>query len=106
VVLRVEPHHFFRREGLDLHCSVPINLAQATLGSKVRVRTIDGKRVTLRIPAGTQSGTRFRIPGLGIEKSGTRGDQLVQVKVVVPDSLDEEQSRLMRDFAAAAGLKY
>jgi molecular chaperone DnaJ len=106
VVFRVEPHHFFRREGLDLHCSVPINLAQATLGSKVRVRTIDGKRVTLRIPAGTQSGTRFRIPGLGIEKSGTRGDQLVQVKVVVPDSLDEEQSRLMRDFAAAAGLKY
>jgi molecular chaperone DnaJ len=106
VVFRVEAHHFFRREGLDLHCTVPINLAQATLGSKIRVRTIDDKRVALRIPAGTQSGTRFRVPGLGIEKNGRRGDQFVQVRVVVPAEVDEEQARLMREFAEAAGLKY
>jgi molecular chaperone DnaJ len=106
VVFRIEPHHFFRREGLDLHCTVPLNLAQATLGSKIRVRTIDGKRVALRIPAGTQSGTRFRIPGLGVEKSGLRGDQFVQVRVVIPEEIDEDQARLMREFAEAAGLKY
>lgn len=106
VSFRVEPDHFFRREGLDLHCTVPINLAQATLGSKIRVRTVDGKRVALRIPPGTQSGTRFRIPGVGVEKNGRRGDQLVQVKVVVPESLDEEQARLLREFAAATGMKY
>lgn len=106
VSFRVKPDHFFRREALDLHCTVPINLAQATLGSKIRVRTIGGKKVALRIPAGTQSGTRFRIPGLGVEKNGARGDQFVQVRVVVPETLDEDQARLMREFAEAAGLKY
>lgn len=106
VVFRVDTDRFFRREGLDLHCTVPINLAQATLGSKIRVRTVDGTRVTLRIPAGTQSGTRFRIPELGIEKNGRRGDQLVQIRVLVPESLDEDQARLLREFAAAAGLRY
>lgn len=106
VSFRVRPDRFFRRDGLDLICTVPINLAQATLGSKIRVRTIDGKKVALRIPAGTQSGTRFRVPGLGVEKNGRRGDQYVQVKVVVPEELDENQERLMKEFAESAGLKY
>jgi molecular chaperone DnaJ len=56
VTFRVKPHHFFRREGLDVHCTVPINVAQALLGSKVRVRTVDDRKVALRIPPGTQSG--------------------------------------------------
>ncbi|MBI4409274.1 MAG: molecular chaperone DnaJ, partial [Gemmatimonadetes bacterium] len=103
---RVKPHHFFRRDGLDLHCTVPINLAQATLGSKIRVRTIEGKKVALRVPPGTQSGTRFRIAGLGIERNARRGDQYVQVKIVVPEQLDAEQERLMKEFARAAELKY
>ena len=63
-------------------------------------------KVALRIPPGTQSGTRFRIAGQGIEKSGRRGDQYVQVKVEVPDELSPEQEKLARDFAAATGLKY
>ena len=70
------------------------------------VRTIDGKKVALKIPPGTQSGTRFRIPGQGIEKNGRRGDQYVQVKIVVPERLGPEEERLMREFAQAAGLKY
>lgn len=106
VVFHVEADRFFRREGLDIHCTVPINLAQATLGSKIRVRTIDGKRVTLRIPPGTQSGTKFRIPGIGIEKNGRKGDQFVQVRVTIPEKLDEEQERLLREFAEASGMKY
>jgi len=106
ITFRVKPHHFFRRDGLDGHCTIPINVAQATLGTKVRVRTVDGKKVALRIPPGTQSGTRFRIAGQGIEKSGRRGDQYVQVKVVVPEKLGTEEERLMRDFAKAAGLRY
>ncbi|HSL71286.1 MAG TPA: molecular chaperone DnaJ [Longimicrobiales bacterium] len=106
VTFKVKPHHFFRREGLDVHATIPINIAQAMLGSKIRVRTVDDKKVALRVPPGTQSGTRFRIAGHGIEKSGRRGDQYVQVKVEVPEQLSPEQEQLAREFAAATGLKY
>jgi molecular chaperone DnaJ len=106
ISVRVHPDRFFTREGLDLHCTVPINVAQAALGSKLRVRTVDGKRVVLRIPVGTQSGTKFRIKGQGVEKSGRRGDQYVQVKVTVPEALDEREQTLMKEFAEAAGLRY
>jgi len=105
ITFRVQPHSFFRREGLDVHCTVPINIAQATLGSRVRVRTIDGKKVTLRIPPGTQPGTRFRIRGQGIEKDSRRGDQYVHVRVTVPE-LREDGEALMRELASAENLKY
>lgn len=106
ITFQVQPHSFFRREGLDVHCTIPINIAQAMLGSKIRVKTVEGKKVALKIPPATQSGTRFRIPGQGIEKNGRRGDQYVQVKVTVPDTLDAEQERMLREFARSAGLKH
>lgn len=106
VTFKVQPHHFFRRDGLDIHCTVPVNVAQAMLGSKIRVRTVEDRKVALRVPPGTQSGTRFRIPGQGIEKAGRRGDQYVQVKVEVPEKLSPEQERLMKEFADAGGLRY
>ncbi|MYG81125.1 MAG: hypothetical protein F4187_04860, partial [Gemmatimonadetes bacterium] len=79
---------------------------QAALGSRIRVGTISGRKVVLRIPPGTQPGTRFRIKGQGIEREGRKGDQYVEVKVEVPDSLTEEQEQQIRDFADAAGLKW
>jgi molecular chaperone DnaJ len=106
ITFKVLPHHFFRRDGLDIHCAVPINVAQAMLGSKIRVRTVDGRKVALRIPAGTQGGTRFRIAGQGIEKAGRRGDQYVQVKIDVPEVLSPEQQELVKAFAESADLKY
>lgn len=106
ITFKVRPDRFFRRDGLDIHCTVPLNVAQAALGSKIRVRTVDGRKVALRIPPGTQSGTRFRIPGQGVEKSGRRGDQYVQVKVEVPGALTPDQERLMKEFADAAELRY
>jgi molecular chaperone DnaJ len=106
VTFKVQPHHFFRRDGLDIHCTVPVNLAQATLGSRIRVRTVDDRKVALKVPPGTQSGTRFRIAGQGIEKAGHRGDQYVQVKVEVPEVLSPEQQQAMKAFAEAANLKY
>ena len=106
ITFKVKPHHFFKREGLDVHCTVPINVAQAMLGSKIRVRTVDDKKVALKIPAGTQYGTRFRIPGQGIEKSGRRGDQYVQVKAEIPETLPPEAEEAARLFAEKAGLKY
>ena len=106
ITFKVAPHKFFHREGLDVHVSVPINLVQATLGSKIRVRTVRGKRVVLTIPPGTQTGTKFRIRGQGIEKSGRVGDQYVEVKIEIPEKLSDEEQKLLEQFAAASGLKH
>jgi molecular chaperone DnaJ len=103
---RVRPDRFFSREGMDITCTVPINIAQATLGSRIRVRTVDGKHVVLKIPPGTQSGTRFRIKDQGIAKGARRGDQFVRVEVRVPEKLGAAEEGLLRDFARAAELKY
>lgn len=106
ITFKVRPHRFFRREGLDVHVTVPINIAQATLGSKIRVRTVSGKRVVLTIPAGTQSGTRFRVRGQGVEKGGRVGDQYVEVRIEVPETLTDEQRQQMSRFAQAAELRH
>ena len=106
ITFKVKPHKFFRREGLHVHVTVPINVVQATLGSKVRVRTVSGKRVVLTIPPGTQTGTRFRVRGQGIEKDGRVGDQYVEVKVEILEELSDEEQKLLEDFAAASGLKH
>ena len=106
ITFKVKPHRFFRREGLDIHVTVPINIAQATLGSKIRVRTVHGKKVVLRIPQGTQTGTKFRIRGQGIEKGDRVGDQYVDVRIEVPDQLSEDEQRAMQDFAEASGLRH
>jgi molecular chaperone DnaJ len=106
VQIQVEPDRFFRREGLDVICVVPINLAQAMLGSRIKVKTLDGKRVVLKLPPGTQHGQKFRIPGQGIEKTGRRGDQYVEVHVEIPEQLTTEQEAAAKAFAEKAGLKY
>jgi molecular chaperone DnaJ len=106
VTLQVEPDRFFTREGLDLHCEIPVNLAQAVLGTQVRVRTVDGKKILLRIPGGTQPGRKFRIKGQGVAKGGQRGDQLVTVRVDLPEKLTAEQEELLVRFADATGLKH
>jgi molecular chaperone DnaJ len=106
IQFQVEPDHFFRREGADLVSTVPINVAQAMLGSRIKVRTIDGRHVVLRIPGGTQNGQKFRISGQGIEKNGKRGDQYVEVKIELPEKLTPEQEAAAKSFAEKAGLKY
>lgn len=106
VVLQVQPDRFFRRDGLDVICTVPVNLAQALLGSKIKVKTLDGRRVLLRIPPGTQHGQRFRIAGQGIEKNGRRGDQYVEVHVTIPEHLTPEQQAALKEFAEKSGMRY
>ena len=95
-----------QRCGLDVEVTVPINVVQATLGSRIRVRTVSGKRVVLTIPPGTQSGTRFRIRGQGVEKGDRIGDQIVEVKVEVPEQLDDEQREALEKFATTAALRH
>jgi molecular chaperone DnaJ len=106
ISFKVQPDPFFRRDGLDLFCTIPLNIAQATLGSRIRVRTVDNRKVSLRIPPGTQPGTRFRIPAQGVEKNDRRGDQYVQVRIEIPETLTEDQQKLMDEFATAADLRY
>jgi molecular chaperone DnaJ len=102
----IHPDRFFTREGVDLIASVPLNIAQATLGSRISVRTIDDKKVAIRIPPGTPSGKRFRVRGQGVQKGSEKGDLIVEVTIATPEKLTEEQEKMMRDFAEAGGLKY
>lgn len=106
ITFQVQPDRFYKREGLDLIAELPLNIAQATLGSKVRVSTLDEKKVTIRIPPGTSAGKRFRIRGQGIARDERRGDLIVEVTIQAPEHLSEEQQRLFREFAASADLKF
>src|SRR3954466_14820030 len=106
ITFSVLPDKFYRRDGLDVIATVPLNIAQATLGTKISVRTLDGKKVAIKIPQGTASGKRFRVRGQGIEKAEKKGDLIVEVSIQVPDKLSEEQERMMKEFAASGGLKY
>jgi len=106
ITFQVEPDRFFTREGMDIYCGVPINVAQAILGTKLKVRTLDGKHVVLRIPPGSQPGRKFRIKGQGVEKGGVRGDQIVEIAVDIPAKLAPDQEELVRKFAESAGLKH
>ncbi len=106
VKFKVKGDPFFERAGLDLRCEVPINLAQAMMGSKVKVRTADNRKVVLKIPPGTQSGTTFRIKGQGVEKGETRGDQLVRVVVRLPDRLSEEGKEALEKLVEAEELRH
>lgn len=106
ITFQVKDDPAYGRDGLDVIVRSAVNLAQATLGSKVKVETLDEKTVTITLPAGTPSGKRFRVRGQGIEKDGTRGDLIVEIQVVVPESLTAEQRKLMEQFAKAANLEY
>jgi len=106
ITFNVLPDKFYQRDGLDVIATLPLNIAQATLGSKVSVSTLDGKKVLVRIPPGTPSGKRFRVRGQGIEKGSEKGDLIVEVKIEAPEKLSDEQERIMREFAAAGGMKY
>src|SRR5579875_416394 len=100
VALTVKPHEYFKRQGNDITYELPISFAEAALGAEVEAPTLDGKE-KLKIPAGTQSGRVFRIKGQGVPviHSTARGDELVIVKVVTPQSLTPRQKELLREFA-------
>jgi molecular chaperone DnaJ len=100
LVVQVEPHPFYRREGEDLHIEVPVTMVEAALGAHVEVRTPDGP-VTIEVPAGTQSGQRFRLRKRGLPRLGEkgRGDLFVEARVWVPPVADDASRELLREFA-------
>jgi molecular chaperone DnaJ len=106
VVIQVSEHPIFTREETEVICEMPISFAQAALGAAIDVPTLDGP-VSMKIPAGTQSGKVFRMRGKGIPQLGSsgRGDQHVRVLVETPTHLTKEQKELLERFAALSGEK-
>ncbi|MFO1475887.1 MAG: molecular chaperone DnaJ [Verrucomicrobiota bacterium] len=101
VVLHVQPHELFQRDGDDLLCEVPVSFVQATLGAEVDVPTLTGK-ANIRVPAGTQPGTVFRLKGKGVKnvQGYGHGDLHVRVTIEVPTQLSSVQKAKLQEFAA------
>jgi DnaJ-class molecular chaperone len=95
--LKIQPegHPYFRREGHDLLITAPITVAEAVLGAKIDVPTLEGSKLTVKVPPGAASGSRLRLKGKGI--SG--GDQYVEIKIVPPPRPDAQSKKLMEEFA-------
>ncbi|MBI4685563.1 MAG: molecular chaperone DnaJ [Nitrospirae bacterium] len=104
IILDVEEHPFFQREGMNLYCKVPVSFPQAALGSEIEIPTIDGS-TKLKIPAGTPSGKTFNIKGKGMPKVGShqRGDQVVIVNIEVPKHITPRQKELLEEFSKING---
>jgi molecular chaperone DnaJ len=101
VIIRTGDHPVFRREGDDIHLTVPVSATEAALGAKIEVPTIDG-RTLLKIPPGTQSGQKLRLREKGVPsatKDGLRGDEIVEIKVTVPMPRDERSKEILRELA-------
>jgi len=101
VVVSVAEHPLFKRIGDNIHCTIPLTVTEAALGTKIDVPTIDGRAV-LRIPPATQTGQTLRMRGCGAPSllhPGQRGDQYVQVKIVVPKVADERSKEILRELA-------
>lgn len=100
LIISVRPHEFFRREGNDIVCTVPLTVTEAALGTKIEVPSIGGKAL-LRIPPGTQSGQKFRLRGKGAPslRGDGHGNQIVEVRVIVPKVADERSKEILRELA-------
>ncbi len=104
IVVQIKAHDLFEREGDDLHCQMPLSFSTAALGGETTVPTLDGK-ANLKIPAGTQNGTTFRLRGKGIKTLGEshHGDLYVHVTIAVPTKLSAEQKAHLEAFALSFG---
>ncbi len=101
VIIRIEPHPVFRRDGDDIYLTVPVSATEAALGAKIEVPTIDG-RALLKIPPGTQPGQKLRLREKGVPsatKEGVRGDEIVEITVSVPMPRDERTKELLKELA-------
>ncbi|MBW7972902.1 molecular chaperone DnaJ [Bradyrhizobium sp. BR 10289] len=100
IFLSLAQHQLFQRDGADLHCRVPISMVTAALGGDFEVPTIDGGKAKVKVPAGTQSGRRFRIAskGMPVLRSRQTGDMYVQVAVETPQNLTKKQQELLAEF--------
>ncbi|WP_027108491.1 molecular chaperone DnaJ [Lacticigenium naphthae] len=105
VIFRVKPSEIFERNGSEIYYELPLNFIQATLGDEIQVPTVHGK-VNLKVPAGTQTDTSFRLKGKGAPRlrGAGNGDQHIKVKVIIPKKLTPEQADLLRAYADESGM--
>lgn len=104
IFLSIKPHRIFKREGANIYCSVPLKFSTASLGGHIEVPTIDGGRVKVTIPEGTQSGHQFRLKGKGMTvlRSSAKGDMYIEVQVETPVNLNKKQKEILREFDSTA----
>jgi molecular chaperone DnaJ len=100
IFLSIKPHEFFQRDGADIFCRVPISMTTAALGGHVDVPTVEGSRVRMPVPAGTETGKQFRLKGKGMPvlRSKVHGDMYIQVEVETPKNLTRKQRELLEEF--------
>lgn len=100
VLLAIKPHKFFKRNGPNLHCRVPIPMTKASLGGEIEVPTIDGKTAKVKIPEGSQTGQQFRLKGKGMStlRSDAKGDMYIEIFVETPVNLGRKQKDLLKEL--------
>jgi molecular chaperone DnaJ len=102
VVLHVAPHRYYERDGIDLYCAVPVAMAQAALGAELTIKSLDDKKIKIKIPAGTQHGKMLRVKGEGVPLHGStrKGDLYLKILIKIPEKLSSRQRTLLDEFAA------
>ncbi len=103
IFIGIKPHALFARDSADIHCNIPISMTTATLGGSIEVPTIDGSRVKVTIPEGTQHGHQMRLRGKGMSilRAGSRGDMYIHTLVETPIKLNKKQKELLKEFDKA-----
>lgn len=106
VFIHVKPHDFFERDGYDLYCAVPISIMKATLGGTITVPTIDGKKIEIAVPAGSQHGKMLRVREEGVpgaNGSARRGDMYIKLMIQVPQKLSRRGREIMEELVRTEG---
>jgi len=103
VIIRIKPHEYFERHEYDLYCAVPISITQAALGAEIRVSTLDGKTIKVKVPPGTQNGKMLRIRDEGVPSGSHRGNLYIKLIVRIPDKLSRRGKELLEELSRTEG---
>ena len=106
LTVRIQSDRFFTRKGNDIHCELQVNFAQLVFGSSVRVKTVYGNHVEIKISAGTPSGTVLKLTHLGVKNKNKKGDMFVTLNLVVPKNVSGKQKALLEEVAKELGMKW
>jgi molecular chaperone DnaJ len=103
VFIRVKAHEYFERQDGDLYCAIPISITQAALGAEIFVTTLDGKKIKLKVPSGTQNGKLLRVRSEGVPQGGHKGDLYIKVITKIPEKLSRRGKEILEEFSQTEG---
>jgi molecular chaperone DnaJ len=98
VTFHIAPHRFFKRKGNDIYCDIPLDIIKAIQGTKIRVKTVNNKRVDIKVPPGTRNGKTFLLKGFGVKSREGTGDQYVTINVTKRSNLSDEERKIIEEF--------